>query len=64
MNSIKIDNCVLCHNSRINNKGKDHEGKHFFIECDLNVWEGQRSVRISEKFANIPNDCPLIKEEQ
>ena len=64
MNTIILNNCVKCDNCRVNNRGKDHEERHFFIECDLNVWEGQRGVRISEQFAPIPNDCPLIKKDE
>lgn len=63
MNSIKINNCVDCPKVRINNNGKEHEERKFFIECSLDVWEGQRGVRISEQFAEIPNNCPLIEKE-
>lgn len=64
MNSFSINNCVKCDNCTVNNKGKEHEERHFFITCDLKVWEGQRSVRISEQFARIPDDCSLIKKEE
>ena len=64
MNQFRINNCVKCDNCTVDNKGKDHEEKHFFITCDLKVWEGQRGVRISEQFASIPNICPLIETDE
>ncbi len=63
MNSIRINNCVKCGNCRVDNKGKEYEERHFFIKCDLNVWEGQKGVRISEQFSQIPDSCPLISEQ-
>lgn len=62
MNSIRINNCVKCDNCRVDNKGKEYEERHFFIKCDLNVWEGQKGVRISEQFSPIPDSCPLIED--
>jgi len=63
MNSFRVFSCVKCDNCIVDNRNHMHDEKNFFIRCDLNIWEGQRSVRISEQFAPIPDECPLIEKE-
>ncbi len=60
MNKFNVDNCINCTECKVNNRGYEYDETGFYIECELDVWEGQRRVKISSQHVDIPDKCPKI----